>query len=506
MSQKKNLASRSVLIILVGYLAILLLLGITTKIGLDNLNAQNESFREVVQQNNVKAKHITDMRDAIRERMLLLNKALFLEDPFEIDETWEEYSQQASNYLKSRELLIQMPLTEKQKQQLSKQPEILGEAQNLLDRVISSVRDGDIDSARLDILEAGKLNSLVTRELYDMSLLQQTIAEKAVESSGEAMQQARVRIISLNLIVLAVASVILLIVIKVIMSQGKKVALLVHELEDANSGLEEKVTERTNELMHSREENLRLGAELAVTHRLQQMLLPHETELSQVMDLQIAAAMTPAEEAGGDYYDVLRYDDRLFIGFGDVTGHGLESSVVMLMAQTAVRTLAVTGELDLVRFVSVLNKVIYDNLQRIDSFKNLTFVLSHYKDGELTICGQHEEVMVVRKGAGVVERIDTMELGFPLGLEENIESFLDTYQIRLDDGDTVMLYTDGIPEAENRQGEFYGLERLADQFISNIDLPVQELHDRVIADLHTHINQHTIYDDITLLVMRRHID
>jgi serine phosphatase RsbU (regulator of sigma subunit) len=505
MSQKKNLASRSVLIILVGYLAILLLLGITTKIGLDNLNAQNESFREVVQQNNVKAKHITDMRDAIRERMLLLNKALFLEDPFEIDETWEEYSQQASNYLKSRELLIQMPLTEKQKQQLSKQPEILGEAQNLLDRVISSVRDGDIDSARLDILEAGKLNSLVTRELYDMSLLQQTIAEKAVESSGEAMQEARVRIISLNLIVLAVASVILLIVIKVIMSQGKKVALLVHELEDANSSLEEKVTERTNELMHSREENLRLGAELAVTHRLQQMLLPHETELSQVMDLQIAAAMTPAEEAGGDYYDVLRYDDRLFIGFGDVTGHGLESSVVMLMAQTAVRTLAVTGELDLVRFVSVLNKVIYDNLQRIDSFKNLTFVLSHYKDGELTICGQHEEVMVVRKGAGVVERIDTMELGFPLGLEENIESFLDTYQIRLDDGDTVMLYTDGIPEAENRQGEFYGLERLADQFISNIDLPVQELHDRVIADLHTHINQHTIYDDITLLVMRRQI-
>ncbi len=281
--------------------------------------------------------------------------------------------------------------------------------------------------------------------------------------------------------------------------------MVVQELEDTNSSLEEKVTERTNELMHSREENLRMGAELAVTNRLQQMLLPHETELSQVMDLQIAAAMTPAEEAGGDYYDVLRYDDRLFIGFGDVTGHGLESSVVMLMAQTAVRTLAVTGELDLVRFVSVLNKVIYDNLQRIDSFKNLTFVLSHYKDGELTICGQHEEVMLVRKGSGVVERIDTMELGFPLGLEENIESFLETYQLKLEDGDTVMLYTDGIPEAENQQGEFYGLERLADQFISNIDLPVQELHDRVIDDLHAHINKHTIYDDITLLVMRRYM-
>lgn len=499
----KRLSSRPVPIILIGYVLILLLLGITTKIGLDTLQQQNERFREVVQQNNVKAQHISDMRNAIRERMLLLNKALFLEDPFEIDETWEAYSLQASQYMLSREKLIEMPLTPQQREQLSRQPAILGQAQQLLDHVISSIQNGNADSARGDIIEAGNLNSRVTEELYEMSLLQQEIAEKSVIASGVAMKKARMRIIILNLIMLGVASFILWVVITVIKMQGRKVEALVDELEESNSSLEDKILKRTNELMLSREENLRLGAELQVTHRLQQMLLPHESELRQLADLEIAAAMTPAEEAGGDYYDVLHYDDRLFIGFGDVTGHGLESSVVMLMAQTAVRTIAVSGELDLVRFVSVLNKVIYDNLQRIDSFKNLTFVLSHYQAGELTLCGQHEEVLLLRKGGSEVERIDTIDLGFPLGLEENIEAFLDTFQLQLEVGDTVLLYTDGIPEAEDEQGNFYTVERLAQQFQQNIDLPVQELHDQLIADLHQHINQHTIFDDITLLLMRR---
>ena len=118
MSSKKNMVSRSVLIIVAGYFVIMTLLAITAKIGLDNLNAQNESLRIVVQQNNVKAKHISDMRDAIRERMLILNKAIYLEDPFDIDDAWQEYSLQARNYIQSRELLTQMPLTESQKAQL----------------------------------------------------------------------------------------------------------------------------------------------------------------------------------------------------------------------------------------------------------------------------------------------------------------------------------------------------------------------------------------------------
>lgn len=86
-------------------------------------------------------------------------------------------------------------------------------------------------------------------------------------------------------------------------------------------------------------DNLRMGAELEVTRELQQKILPKPEELEQVSDLDIAGFMEPASEVGGDYYDVLQSNDRTLISIGDVTGHGLESGILMVMTQTAVRTL-----------------------------------------------------------------------------------------------------------------------------------------------------------------------
>lgn len=114
--------------------------------------------------------------------------------------------------------------------------------------------------------------------------------------------------------------------------------------------LEQKVEERTAELAQANAEitilnerlkadNLRMTAELDVTRRLQQMILPKQAELNAISGLDIAGFMEPAEEVGGDYYDVLQYQDRVKIGIGDVTGHGLESGVLMIMAQTVVRSL-----------------------------------------------------------------------------------------------------------------------------------------------------------------------
>jgi len=89
-------------------------------------------------------------------------------------------------------------------------------------------------------------------------------------------------------------------------------------------------------------ENLRMGAELNVARRIQQMILPSPQEL-EIEGLDIAGYMAPADEVGGDYYDVLYTDDIVTISIGDVTGHGLESGLLMLMTQTAVRTLKEAG-------------------------------------------------------------------------------------------------------------------------------------------------------------------
>ena len=255
-----------------------------------------------------------------------------------------------------------------------------------------------------------------------------------------------------------------------------------------------------NELL--KEENLRMGSELNVTRKLQQMILPKDKELALIPALDIAGYMEPAAEVGGDYYDVLQQNGRIKIGIGDVTGHGLESGMLMIMVQTAVRTLLQSEENDPVRFLDILNRTIYGNVQRMSSDKNLTLAMIDYEDGKLTLSGQHEEIIVVRKN-GDLERFDTVDLGFPIGLEEEIFSFLDQKQIELDKGDVMVLYTDGITEAENEARQLYGLDRLCDVICENVDKSAIAIRHAVIDDLRSHIGTQKIYDDITLLVLKQ---
>jgi serine phosphatase RsbU (regulator of sigma subunit) len=264
-----------------------------------------------------------------------------------------------------------------------------------------------------------------------------------------------------------------------------------------------KANEEISKLNHCLQaENLRLSTELEITQRLQMMLLPKEKELSEIEGLEIAGFMEPADEVGGDYYDVLQHHGRITIGIGDVTGHGLESGVLMLMVQTAVRTLMENNETDPKKFFEVLNRTIYKNVQRMDSDKNLSLCLVDYHEGILSLSGQHEEIVIVRAG-GEIERVDTIDLGFPIGLEETIEDFIFQVEVHLHSGDVVILYTDGITEAENNLGVHYGLDKLCDIVQQNWQQSAKEIREAVIQDLRSHIGVEKVYDDITLVVLKQ---
>ena len=250
-------------------------------------------------------------------------------------------------------------------------------------------------------------------------------------------------------------------------------------------------------------ENLRIKTELDITRRLQQMILPPEQELQTIEDLDIAGYMDPCDDVGGDYYDVISGPQgQLKIGIGDVTGHGLESGLIMIMVQTAVRTLLESEETKPEKFLSALNRSMYHNVQRINSDKTLTLSLMDYKQGTLYLSGQHEDVLVIRAD-GTLEQIDTVNLGFPIALEEDIDDFLAHTQIHLESDDVVVLYTDGITEARNIDRELYGLSRLCDVIVSNYQKTAKEIRAAVIQDLSNHIGQQKILDDITLLVLKQ---
>ena len=297
-------------------------------------------------------------------------------------------------------------------------------------------------------------------------------------------------------------------------------ARLYQDLEDYSQTLEERVMLRTEELAAAnadlacaneqistlneqlKVENLRMSAELDVVRDMQQMVLPNPDELKAIEGLDIAAYMAPADEVGGDYYDVLDCDGIVTLGIGDVTGHGLESGILMIMTQTAVRTLQEMRGRDPVRFLDTLNRTLYKNVQRMNTDKSLTLAILNYENNTLSISGQHEETIVVRAD-GEVERIDTMDLGLPIGLDDDIAAFIDRTIVRLNAGDGVVLYTDGITEARNMKKEQYGLERLCEVASGNWQYAAEEIKRAVIDDVRKHIGEQTVFDDITLLVLKQ---
>lgn len=272
-----------------------------------------------------------------------------------------------------------------------------------------------------------------------------------------------------------------------------------NKIADALVGANQEITVLNDRL---KAENMRMSAELDVTRKIQQMLLPKDRELKEVIGLDIAGFMEAADEVGGDYYDVLQHEGRVKIGIGDVTGHGLESGVLMIMVQTAVRTLLAYNEPDPVRFLSAINSAIYDNVQRMKCDKNASLALLDYEEGMLKLSGQHEEMIVVRCN-GSVERFDTIDLGFPIGLDANIAEFVAETIVQLHSGDVVVLYTDGITEAENMEKMLYGLERLIEVIQISWQRTAAEIRHAVINDVRSHIGEQKVFDDITLLVLKQ---
>jgi sigma-B regulation protein RsbU (phosphoserine phosphatase) len=285
------------------------------------------------------------------------------------------------------------------------------------------------------------------------------------------------------------------------------------QLRELNASLEQRVAQRTAELAAANDkilqlnenlqaENVRMSAELNVARRLQQMVLPRPEELSSIRELDITGFMEPASEVGGDYFDVLQHKHEIKIGIGDVTGHGLESGVLMLMVQMAIRTLTYTGQNDLKTVMRVLNHAVFESVKRMNMSKSLTLALLDYSDGRLRITGQHEEMLLARCN-GEIERIDTFDLGFLVGLMADIDHLVSQTEVHLEPGDGVVLYTDGITEAQNSRGEMYGVERLCEVVSRHWQNPAATVQAAIIADVRVHIGATEIRDDLTLLVMKR---
>ncbi len=245
-------------------------------------------------------------------------------------------------------------------------------------------------------------------------------------------------------------------------------------------------------------EKQRLESELAIATRIQTSILPRNLL---VENLEIAATMVPATEVGGDYYDVLPGAGGCWLGIGDVAGHGLRPGLVMVMLQSMVAALG-RDDFDAApsNLLQVVNAVLYDNVRnRLGQDEHATLTLIRYfSNGELVFAGAHEDLIILRAATGKCERIET--LGTWVGATLDIADVTENQHAHLEDGDVLLLFTDGVIEAANSAGEQYGIDRLCAELEASGSAPVAEIRDRLLAAVQHFLARQD--DDIALLVAR----
>ena len=262
------------------------------------------------------------------------------------------------------------------------------------------------------------------------------------------------------------------------------------------------VSEREVAQAEAREAEV-MRRQLELARRIQTGVLPALTPLP---GFEVAGAMLPASHVGGDFYDIVRLDEgqddpRFWILIGDVSGHGLDAGLVMLMAQAAAQA-ALRARADLTprQLVSQVNRVLYENIRLRMKHKGfMTFLALHHQgDGRFRAAGGHLPVFLVGPGG----RAETVEAVGPwCGIRPDIAGQLQEVELLLGPGDTLCLVTDGIIEARSPAGELFGEERLLARLGGAAHLAPGEALREVLAGVRDF--QARQEDDMTAVLLRR---
>jgi sigma-B regulation protein RsbU (phosphoserine phosphatase) len=242
-----------------------------------------------------------------------------------------------------------------------------------------------------------------------------------------------------------------------------------------------------------------LRREVEIAHQIQTAILPVSPA---VPGYEVAARMTPADDVGGDLYDILSFGDTFWVLVGDVSGHGINSGLVMMMAQAAAyAAIADDPRCAPASIIAAVNRVVHENVRmrmRRDDYLTL-MAARHAGDGRFVAAGAHQPIFVARGGG----RVDVVDPAGPwIGLRPSVEPPpVPEYEFTLDRGDLVLFVTDGLVEAAAPGGELFGEDRLR----ALLETPEVPAAPRALAEVFAAVERFSggQADDRTAVVLRR---
>ncbi|MBR6390155.1 MAG: SpoIIE family protein phosphatase, partial [Lachnospiraceae bacterium] len=255
------------------------------------------------------------------------------------------------------------------------------------------------------------------------------------------------------------------------------------------------------EKQHKEEaEKERIGNELRMASDIQNDMLPHEfPPFPDIKEFNIYASMDPARDVGGDFYDFFMTDeDHLCIVIADVSGKGIPAALFMMISKVILQSNATMGVSAAEILERTNNALCSDN--RSDMFVTIWIGILNIRTGVITAANAgHEYPALMQDG-----RFSLLKdkHGLVIGGYEGMK--YTEYEIHLNPGDKLFLYTDGVPEATSSNDDMFGTDRMIDALNMDPGADCEQILKNVRQSVDTFVQDAEQFDDLTMLCLEYH--
>ena len=260
--------------------------------------------------------------------------------------------------------------------------------------------------------------------------------------------------------------------------------------------MEEQVDLYIHNLTKINSERERITAELTLAKRLQEaMLIRDFPPFPERNEFELFAMMDPAREVGGDFYDFfLIDDDHLCLVIADVSGKGIPAALFMMISKTILQSCAMLGR-SAGEILTKTNEGISSN-NKLNMFVTAWVGILELSSGKLSAASAGHEYPALKRSDGVFALYKDRH-GLPIGAMEGVR--YKEYELQLEPGDRLFLYTDGVPEATDPEGRMFGTMGMLEALNRNPDAAPEEQLNGVKQAIESFVNGAEQFDDITML-------
>ncbi len=270
----------------------------------------------------------------------------------------------------------------------------------------------------------------------------------------------------------------------------------VEELAESFSSLSHKTVEYMNEVVTITAEKERIGAELSLATDIQGSMLPHIfPAFPHRSDIDVYASMNPAKEVGGDFYDFYFVDENhLVCTIADVSGKGVPAALFMMASKIILQSIATMGYSPK-EILERTNEALCKN-NEAEMFVTVWLGILDTSTGKLVAANAGHKYPVVKMPDGGFELYKDVH-GFVLGAMEGMK--YKEYELRLEKGSKLFLYTDGVPEATNADDELFGTERMLEALNQGKEENPEEVLNCIHKAVDAFVGDAEQFDDLTAL-------